>query len=100
MSILSILKNDPSVFQGGTLPHRCCVILVQAADVTDGGAGLWGACDGTPQDAMGVWASAASTPNAFGAVTSCAGSLKAVAAMPFLFNRSNAALDSASNAQA
>ena len=23
--------------QGGTLPHRCCMILVQAAGVTDGG---------------------------------------------------------------
>ena len=39
--------------RGGTLPHRRCMILVQAAGVTDGGAGLGGACDGTPQDSQG-----------------------------------------------
>lgn len=59
------------------------MILLQAAGVTPtAGAdrrrtGLSGACDGTPQDSLGDWGECC-------AVTSCAGSLKAVAAMPFL----------------
>ena len=40
--------------QGGTLPHRCCMILVQAAGVTDGGGGLGlSAHDVTAQDSLG-----------------------------------------------
>ena len=31
------------------------MILVQAAGVTDGGAGLWAACDGTVHDSWVFW---------------------------------------------